>query len=428
MKKALAGVAFLFMAVVIGIGLWYWGYTSRAQAQADDYAQWVQQQKLMPVEIVVRSVPDNTPTDQPLYLSGSAITLGNWEAAGVPLQRQPDGTYRVTVELMSGITHAFKVTRGTWGTVEKGPGGADMPDRTIEVQRPQQVLEIEVASWVDEGRSIPNRQTLTGDIRLHRKFRSEILNNERDFIVYLPPGYDDDDARRYPVLYLQDGQNLMNEATAYAGVEWRIDETAQRLLEHQAIEPVIIVGVYNTDARSAEFMPPSAGSPAGTARGDDYARMLVTELKPFVDERYRTMTGPEKTGIGGSGLGGLIALHTVRQYPDAFGRVALLTPFLRAGDQPILQALGEMAFLKGKRIWIDMGTESGGFLPGDDPAGDARALVAAIERAGVQQGRELRYRQIDGIAHGEALWAERVGPVLTFLYPPDAAAAPEAQP
>src|SRR5690606_22550339 len=155
MRRTLLTVFAVFILAIAGIGIWYWGKTAADEGRAEAYAQWVRQQKAMPVQFIVTTVPEGTPDDQPLYLSGSAATLGNWEDAGAPMSRSDDGTWQATVELMSGMTHGFKITRGTWGTVERAADGADLPNRTIEVDQADARVEIAVASWVDEGKADP---------------------------------------------------------------------------------------------------------------------------------------------------------------------------------------------------------------------------------------------------------------------------------
>lgn len=132
--------------------------------------------------------------------------------------------------------------------------------------------------------------TLTGNIRTHKDFQSKILNNSRDVIVYLPPEYDGHPGKRYPVLYFHDGQNLFDGATSFLpGQEWRMDETAQALIAGGKIEPLIIVGIYNTGKdRVDEYTPVQDPRYKVGGKADLYGRLLVEELKPFIDSRYRT--------------------------------------------------------------------------------------------------------------------------------------------
>src|SRR5437762_9302293 len=100
------------------------------------------------------------------------------------------------------------------------------------------------------------KHTLTGNIKRHRAFHSRVLGNRRDVLVYLPPGYRRFSTKRYPVLYLHDGQNVFDAATSFAGVEWGVDETAQRLIHRKLIEPLIVVAVANIgEARVHGYVP-----------------------------------------------------------------------------------------------------------------------------------------------------------------------------
>src|SRR5260370_12189530 len=141
-----------------------------------------------------------------------------------------------------------------------------------------------------------------GRLRLHPRFASSFLSTRRDLIVYVPPGYDTS-GRRYPVLYLQDGQNLFDPATAFGGQDWRADQTADELIERRAIEPVILVGIYNTGVRRlSEYTPTRCARRRKGGKADRYPAMLAREIKPFIDHEYRTRKGAAYRGAGGSCL------------------------------------------------------------------------------------------------------------------------------
>jgi predicted alpha/beta superfamily hydrolase len=164
------------------------------------------------------------------------------------------------------------------------------------------------------------------NLRKHEGFRSRFLRNQRDLIVYLPPGYDDQPGRRFPVLYLHDGQNLFDGATSFIpGMDWHVGQTADQSICSGAVEPLIIVGMYNTKARIREYTPTHVPK-LGGGRADRYAKFLIEEVKPFIEREYRTLAGPEKTGIGGSSLGGLVSLYLGLRIPEAFGKIAALSP------------------------------------------------------------------------------------------------------
>ncbi len=181
--------------------------------------------------------------------------------------------------------------------------------------------------------------TLTGDFRLFKGFQSKYLTRPRELLIYLPPGYKARPNRRYPVLYLQDGQNLFDGATSYMqGQEWRVDETAEKLIRTGEIEPLIIVGIYNTgDHRIDEYTPTTDHRRARGGKAHLYAAMLTRELKPFVDHEFRTRRGPQNTGLGGSSLGGLLTLTIGLQLPHVFGKLAVMSPSLWWDNELALQ-------------------------------------------------------------------------------------------
>ncbi|MBZ5582062.1 MAG: esterase [Acidobacteriia bacterium] len=253
------------------------------------------------------------------------------------------------------------------------------------------------------------RPGMTGDFELHRNFASKILPTPRDVIVYLPPGYRSSD-RRYPVLYMHDGQNLFDPATGFAGQEWRLDETAEQLIEAGKIPPLIIIGVYNTGGhRIREYT-----SGLGENNPPTYARLIVEELKPFIDSHYRTLQGPGDTGLGGSSLGGLISLAIAFQYPNVFGKLAILSPSVFWNSRVILEELKKYRNAARPKIWLDIGTAEGN-TP-QQTVEDARALRDALVEKGWKLDVDLRYFEAEGAAHNEAAWSRRVGPALEFLF------------
>src|SRR5258705_10465824 len=147
-------------------------------------------------------------------------------------------------------------------------------------------------------------------------------------MVYLPPGYEASKRKSYSVFYLHDGQNLFDGATSFIpGQEWRVDETAQRLIDAGKIEPLIIVGINNAGKdRIDEYTPAADAKYKAGGKANLYGRMLVEELKPFIDAHYRTRQGAAHTGVGGSSLGGLVSLYLSLKYPRVFGRAAVVSP------------------------------------------------------------------------------------------------------
>jgi predicted alpha/beta superfamily hydrolase len=256
--------------------------------------------------------------------------------------------------------------------------------------------------------------SLKSRLRLHRQFVSNLLDEKHDYIVYVPPQYDAEPDRRYPALYLQDGQNLFDPDTSFIhGKYWRVGETADELIVTGAIEPLVIVGIYNTGVHRVEEYTPVEDKRLGGGRADAYGQMLVEELKPLVDHQYRTLPGSENCGLGGSSLGGLVTLYLGLKYTWVFGELAALSPSVWWRNRAILKTVAQIKRKPELRIWLDVGTkESSRALP------DVRALKKALLGKGWRLGEDLGYLEVEGARHDEVAWSQRVGPMLKFLFPP----------
>jgi len=261
--------------------------------------------------------------------------------------------------------------------------------------------------------------TLTGDIRTHKSFHSNILKNDRDVIVYLPPGYGASKNKRYSVFYLHDGQNLFDGATSFIpGKEWRVDETAERLIAAGKIEPLIVVGVYNTKDRIDDYTPAADAKYKMGGKVDLYGRMLVEELKPFIDSQYRTKLDAKHNGLAGSSLGGLASLCLALQYPNVFGRAGVVSPSVWFAGKHILHYVESLPKKPKVRLWIDMGTKEGRTPEeAQQSVADVRLLRDALVRKGWRLGKDLNYFEAEGAEHNEAAWAARVEAILAFLFP-----------
>lgn len=264
------------------------------------------------------------------------------------------------------------------------------------------------------------QHTLTGEFRTHKNFHSRYLPSDRDILVYLPPGYDANKKQRYPVFYLHDGQNLFDGATSFIkGAEWQVDETAQTLITSKAIKPVIIVGIYNAGKeRITEYTPTADAKYKMGGKADLYGQMLVEELKPFIDSNYRTLSDARNTGLGGSSLGGLVSLYLALKYPNVFGRVAVVSPSVWWDNKMIVHEVEALKKRPRLRIWLDMGTKEGGNkTEADENTNYARQLRDALIVKGWKENSDLKYFEAEGAEHNERAWAQRVGPILRFLFP-----------
>ncbi len=252
----------------------------------------------------------------------------------------------------------------------------------------------------------------TSTVLKHEAFRSRFLPDDRDITVFLPPGYNPAGNRRYPVLYLHDGQNLFDSKTSFKkGETWRAGDTATRLIEASRIEPLIVVGIANTGPRRLHEYTPTNDRRRGGGDADAYGRLIIEELKPFIDATYRTRVESHSTGIGGSSLGALVSLYLALKHRGVFSRLAALSPSVWWDRRVILGHVRQARPKPRLRIWIDMGTREG-----RGHVANARLLKAGLLKAGWVEGDDLHYEEIPGGTHGETAWAERFGRVLEFLY------------
>jgi isoamylase len=233
------------------------------------------------------------------------------------------------------------------------------------------------------------------------------LRNRRQIDVYLPPSYERNPRRRYPVVYMHDGQNLSDPFTAFGGTTWRLEHA----LEHLASRGLeaIVVGIHNMGERRIAEYTPFVDAKHGGGRGDRYVRFLADVVKPRIDRRYRTRTDRDSTAMLGSSLGGLISLYAFFVRPSPFARVAAMSPSIWFGGRRILDFVERARQPRG-RLYLDVGTEEGaGTLR------DARALARILRQNGYRSKTAFRYVEAIRHRHQEHDWAQRLSGALEFL-------------
>ncbi len=248
----------------------------------------------------------------------------------------------------------------------------------------------------------------------HEQFESALVDDRHDFVVYVPPTYPVEPERLFPVLFMQDGQNLFDPETSFIrGKYWRLGETADALIQAGEIEPLVIVGIYNTGEHRINEYTPVQDRRLGGGQAGAYGQMLVEELRLFVGHKYRVLISGANCGVGGSSLGGLVSMYLGLRYPEVFGKLAIMSPSVWWHGGAILKTVSHMRHKTGQRIWLDIGSNEGRrALP------DVRMLKTALEEKGWREGKDLGYLEAEGAEHSEWAWAERVAPMLKFLFPP----------
>lgn len=277
----------------------------------------------------------------------------------------------------------------------------------LEVQSELQTKAVHPPASVHPGPPHPR-------LRLHSAFHSRFLPDDRDVIVYVPPAYDAHTERTYPVLYMHDGQNLFDPATAFAGRTWQVREHADAAIEAGEVEPLIIVGIYNTgDRRLAEYTHERDWQRGG-GEAAKYGRLITEELMPWIARHYRVRTDRASTGLGGSSLGGLVTLYLGLRYAHHFGKLAVMSPSVWWNHQSILGYLNERApeIWERPRMWLDVGEREG-----RRTVHDMELLARRLKANGWAPGETLHVEHSAEGTHDEPSWAARVRPMLRFLFP-----------
>lgn len=251
-------------------------------------------------------------------------------------------------------------------------------------------------------------------------FKSKILNNERDIAIYLPPDYKNIN-KRYPVLYMHDGQNLFTCIDGGSNEKWRVQETTDKLILENKIEEVIIVGIYNTEDRISEYTDSYMDKYKAGGKGADYSRFVATEVKPYIDNNFRTLKDRENTAIAGSSLGGLISFYIGWNYPETFKKIgAISSSFWWASNKMQKQVEAYNGVKKELNIWIDAGNaeensdrNNNGII---DMVDDARDMVYALIKKGFTLYKDVMYYEATSGMHNEASWADRLDQILLYMF------------
>lgn len=274
---------------------------------------------------------------------------------------------------------------------------------------------------VNQSFEIITAEGISGEVIKYIAFQSEHVL-PRNVEVWLPPSYHTNPGQRYPVLYMHDGQNVFNPSTSYTGVDWDIDGALTKLIEEGIAREAIVVAPWNSERRTGEYMPAkplqlSGGVEAfeaqyGQLHSDAYLKFLTSELKPFIDATYRTLTDAPNTMIMGSSMGGLISAYAIAEYPEIFGRAGCISTHWTIGGNNVVDWFNKSLPEPGSHfIYFDYGTE--GVDAPYEPF-QLRLNEALLQR-GFAEGVDFVSYRFEGADHNETAWKERMHIPLTYL-------------
>lgn len=353
------------------------------------------------MNIIVAATPQLTPLRDTLYVAGS---FNNWNPRDEDYRMEmgPNG-YSVSISGAAGSVYSYKITRGNWPTVEGSATGGFIADRTL-VYQSGATETISVSGWEDIG----GNPTVSEHVRiLDSNFHIPQLQRNRRVWLCFPPDYFTS-TNYYPVIYMQDGQNVFNAGTSFSG-EWRVDESMLNELE-EACSQAIIVAVDNGGSqRINEYAPWSNAEYNQGGQGDEYCSFLVSTLKPYIDANYRTLSDRSNTAIMGSSLGALISAYAAFTYPEVFGKVGLFSPAY--WFNPEIFDLGENHNrIPGTAIYHVCGTNEGN----GSVLEDQNEMIQRLQNNSYASDELQSLDWADG-AHSEWFWDREFPAAYTWL-------------
>ncbi len=376
-------------------------------------ADWPMGEREIALQIEVRPRYLPSELDQ-IYLQGDHPQLKNTEH-GLRLHRHPDGIWRNTVRLKAGEKLHFKIHRGDSETL-----AVDANGRPLDVHVTSKKIGsfgVAVEGWLDH--DYRPKPSIQGRLDIYRKMSFPHLL-PRDVLVWLPSSYDQHPTRRYPVLYMHDGQNLFDPATSYIGVEWSVDENIEHLDKSGKIDAPIVVGLKNTPDRLEEYAP--------TPKGHAYMRFVIEVVKPMIDARYRTRPAPEDTAVMGSSMGGLASFLFAWSHPEIFSKAGCLSPVFLNKKELDVDVCAWVEHYKGPKKDIRLYIDNGGLGLETQLMPGCHRMVELLENSGYRHGKDLAWFLDADAHHTESAWAARLWRPLTFLFGSDDPHSPLAHP
>jgi predicted alpha/beta superfamily hydrolase len=364
-----------------------------------------QNERAIQVTFVLTS-PD-LPSDTAVYITGSLAQLGMWNPGKVKMELKGDHTWTKEITITGPLSIEYKYTLGSWERQGADAKGSPLANLVADVAADKTVKD-SVLFWTKALPKRVNRGQITGTVRYHRVLKGAGIK-DRDLVVWLPPGYEADETRRYPVLYMHDGQNIFDPVTSVYGTDWSVDETADDLIKKKSLGPFIVVGIYNTDDRIGEYTPGE--------KGTAYMDFIVKTVKPLIDSTYRTMPDRKNTIVGGSSAGGIMSFMLVWEHPDVFSKAICMSPAFRnpmGSDGWNYVDVVQRSNGEKKNVFFYL--DNGGVGLESQLQHGIDEMIAALKAKGYEEGKDFVFILDATAKHSEADWAKRFPNALTLVF------------
>ncbi len=359
--------------------------------------------------ITVSEIPSNTPASDKVYIAGN---FNAWSPSATELVKKSDGSYSVTLNPNAG-TVEYKYTRGTWASVEGNANGTFLANRKINYAGSAQSVDNKILTWEDKGISgggtNPNSSAASNVKIIKTDFFMPQFNRYRRIWVCFPKDYDSNLTKKYPVMYLHDGQNLFDKTTSFSG-EWKVDETLNTLFD-QGDKGCIVVGIDNGGANRIAEYTPYVNAKYGGGDGEKYVDFLISTLKPYIDQNYRTLSDRENTGIGGSSLGGLISFYAAMKNQNVYGKALIFSPSFWWNN-----AIYSLVQTEGKKENMKIFLMAGGSEEADDDVVIKTQKMYDDLLAKGFSSSEIKFATHEDGQHSEWYWAREFGAAYKWLW------------
>jgi len=354
------------------------------------------------ISVDVEVIVDNLPQGSIVYITGNDEQLGNWQPDIVSLDEVEKGKWVKSFSFPKGKKLEFKFSRGSWSKEALNDDGTVPPNYAFEV-RNDTTISVKINLWADQVERKVEGQ-ITGTVKYHRNFSGKGIK-ARDIIVWLPPDYEFGNERRYPVLYMHDGQNIIDPSTSAFQVDWQIDEALDSLIKQDLIEPIIVVGIYNSIDRDNEYSEDELGY--------SYMNFIVDSLKPFIDRNYRTKPDRHNTANGGGSLGGLISLILVWEYSNIFSKSLCFSPAFKVDQYNFVDNV--LAY-SGEKKDIKLFIHNGDNELDTQLQNGVDEMLKALIKQGYKEKVDYLYQKSVNSQHSERGWARNISPALIYLF------------
>ncbi len=353
--------------------------------------------------IIIKKIPKNTPSSEEIFIAGN---FNEWNPSSDKMIKNENGNYSFTVNNFSGNIE-FKITRGNWLTVECNSNGKDIANRNFNPKE-KNIVEINVKAWKDTFKQIGEKSIFSKNIFVFDEvMRIPQLKRVRRIWIYLPPDYSSS-GKRYPVLYMHDGQNLFFNETSFLG-EWGIDESLNKISAQQK-KCCIVVGIDNGGQKRLDEYTPWNNPKHGGGEADKYVQFIVETLKPKIDSSFRTLKNRENTAIGGCSLGGLVTLYAGTKYNDVFSKLLVFSPALWINDSLICDFVQKKDFEPNTKIYIVTGGNEG-----EEMINDNKKIEKILKEKGFTD-KNLKSLIVPGGYHNEIFWRKEFPDAFLWLF------------